>query len=55
MDWMRVTILLGVKIGKGSILDARCVVTKDVKPYSIMGRESREINPKLKRNYIGLL
>lgn len=33
----RETILPGVKIGKGSILGAGCVVTKDVKPYSIMG------------------
>lgn len=33
----RVTILPGVKIGKGSIIGASSVVTKDVQPYSIVG------------------
>lgn len=32
-----VTILPGVKIGKGSILAAGAVVTKNVEPYSIVG------------------
>lgn len=32
-----VIILPGVKVGKGSILAAGAVVTKDVVPYSIMG------------------
>jgi acetyltransferase-like isoleucine patch superfamily enzyme len=32
-----VTILPGVRIGKGSVLGARAVVTKDVKPYSVFG------------------
>lgn len=31
-----VTILRGVKIGEGAILAANSVITKDVKPYSIM-------------------
>lgn len=33
----RVTILPGVKIGKGSIIGASSVVTKDVLPYSVVG------------------
>jgi len=33
----RVIILKGVTIGKGSIIGAGAVVTKDVKPYSIVG------------------
>lgn len=33
----RVTILPGVRIGKGSIIGANSVVTKDVMPYSIVG------------------
>ena len=33
----RVTILPGVKIGKGSVIAAGAIVTKDVLPYSIMG------------------
>lgn len=33
----RVTILPGVRIGKGSIIGAGAVVTKDVEPYSIVG------------------
>lgn len=32
-----VVIMPGVKIGKGSIIGAGAVVTKDVNPYSIMG------------------
>lgn len=32
-----VTILPGVKIGKGAVLATGCVVTKDVEPYAIMG------------------
>ncbi|AUB31107.1 CatB-related O-acetyltransferase [Spiroplasma floricola] len=31
------TIMPGVKIGNGSIIAAKAVVTKDVKPYSIVG------------------
>lgn len=33
----RVTILPGVRIGKGSIIGACSVVTKDVQPYSVVG------------------
>ncbi len=33
----RVTILPGINIGKGSIIGAGAVVTKDVLPYSIVG------------------
>lgn len=33
----RVIILPGVRIGKGSILAAGSVITKDVEPYSIVG------------------
>lgn len=33
----RATILPGVRIGKGSIIGANSVVTKDVMPYSIVG------------------
>ena len=33
----RVIILPGVKIGKGSIIGAGAVVTKDVDPYSMVG------------------
>lgn len=32
-----VTIIPGVKIGKGSIIGANALVAKDVEPYSIMG------------------
>ena len=32
-----VVVLPGVKIGKGSIVGANAVVTRDVKPYSIVG------------------
>jgi maltose O-acetyltransferase len=33
----RATILPGVKIGKGSVIGAGAVVTKDVSPYSVVG------------------
>jgi maltose O-acetyltransferase len=33
----RVTILPGVTVGRGSIIGAGAVVTKDVPPYSIVG------------------
>ncbi len=32
-----VIVLAGIRIGKGSIIGANSVVTKDVEPYSIMG------------------
>lgn len=34
---INVTILSGVRIGKGAIVAAGSVITKDVKPYSIVG------------------
>jgi maltose O-acetyltransferase len=33
----RVTILPGVKIGKGSVIGAGAVVTKNVEPYTVVG------------------
>jgi acetyltransferase-like isoleucine patch superfamily enzyme len=33
----RVTIMAGVRIGRGSIIGAGAVVTKDVEPYTIVG------------------
>lgn len=33
----RVTILMGVNVGRGAIIAAGAVVNKDVKPYSIVG------------------
>lgn len=33
----RVTILTGVKIGKGSVIGAGAVVTNDVDPYTVVG------------------
>lgn len=39
MSWIgaRVIILPGRRIGKGSIIGAAAVVTKDVEPYNIVG------------------
>ena len=39
----RVTILPGVHVGKGSILGAASVITKDVPPYVIMGGNPAKI------------
>lgn len=39
----RVIILPGVKIGKGSVVGAGSVVTKNVKPYSIVGGNPAKI------------
>jgi len=33
----RVTILKGVRIGRGSVVAAGAVVTKDVAPYTLVG------------------
>lgn len=33
----RVIILPGVKVGKGSVIGAGSVVTKDVMPYTVVG------------------
>ena len=38
-----VTILSGVKIGKGAVLAAGAVITKDVEPYSIVGGNPAKI------------
>ena len=44
----RVTILPGVKIGKGSIIGAGSVVTKDVAPYTIVGgNPAKEIRRRI--------
>src|SRR3989338_1323744 len=51
----RVTILPGVKIGKGAVVGAGAVVTKDVKPFEIVGGvpaqkigERKNKNPRYK-------
>ena len=43
----RVIILPGVKIGKGSVIGAGAVVTKNVDPYSIMaGNPARKVKTR---------
>lgn len=43
-----VIILPGVKIGKGSILGAGCVISKNVEPYSIMvGNPAKKVKSRL--------
>ena len=38
------TILKGVKIGKGAIIGASTIITKDVPPYAIMvGSPARQV------------
>ncbi|NLP45444.1 MAG: acetyltransferase [Epulopiscium sp.] len=44
----RVIILPGVTIGKGSIIGAGAVVTKDVEPYSVMGGNPAKVIKKRK-------
>ena len=45
--------MAGVKIGDGAIIGARAVVTKDVKPYSIVGGvPSKEIRKRFKPDII---
>jgi len=45
---MNVVVLPGVKIGKGSIIGANCVVTKNVEPYNIVaGVPGNVINKRL--------
>lgn len=39
----RVTILPGVKIGKGSVIAASSVVTKDVEPYTVVAGNPAKI------------
>lgn len=39
----RVTILPGVKIGRGSVVGAAAVVTKDVEPFTIVGGNPAKI------------
>ena len=47
----RVIILPGVRVGKGSVIGAGSVVTKDVEPYSIVGgNPARKIGSRIKEN-----
>ena len=41
------TILKGVRIGKGSIVATRAVVTKDVPPYSIVAGNPAKVVKKI--------
>ena len=45
---MNATILPGVKIGKGAIIGAGSVVTKDVEPYSVMAGNPAKLLRKRK-------
>jgi acetyltransferase-like isoleucine patch superfamily enzyme len=47
-------ILSGVKIGDGAVIGARCVVAKDVKPYSVVvGSPQRHIKYRVDEALIG--
>ena len=46
-------ILTGVKIGRGAIIGAGSVVTKDVKPYSIvLGNPAKKIGMRFSKKEI---
>lgn len=49
-------IMAGVKIGDGAVIAARAVVTKDVKPYSIVaGNPARKIKQRFDDDKINML
>ena len=50
MACMEAIILKGVTIGKGSIVAARAVVTKNVPPYSIVAGNPAMIVKKIKKD-----
>ena len=56
MDWYGALILSGVTIGKGSIIAAGSVVTRDVPPYAIVGgNPAKIIRYRLPREVIELV
>lgn len=52
----RAIVLSGVKIGRGAVIGAGCVVTKDVNPYEIViGNPMRVLKKRFPDNIIGHL
>lgn len=53
---MNATILSGVNIGDGAVIGAGSVISKDVRPYSIVaGNPAKEIGQRFNEETIGLL
>jgi chloramphenicol O-acetyltransferase type B len=49
-------IMPGVKIGHGSIIGTRALVTRDVEPYAIVGgNPARTIRPRFDENSVNML